>query len=106
MEQIKYEKRCYLCSVIYGILGSLGFICIWSNDLLFTIIFGIVIAVITLTLVINIISIVRIKSIFQKIKIIFCEILIAIVLNIVFVYLWLAILESIYDFFSALFQKI
>lgn len=59
-------------------------LCIWSNDLLFTIIFVIAIAAIILALAVNIISIIHIKSVFQIIKTIFCEIIISTVLNIVF----------------------
>lgn len=88
--------RCYLCSVIYGIFGALDVIWIWSIDFWFNIIVGIsVCIIIPITFVINIIYFIRIKSILQIIKIIFCEIIFSVVSLVIFGHLLLMIMAFV-----------
>lgn len=96
MEWMKYENRCYLCSIWYGICVSFGCFWVWVPYSCFKIVAGIAIFTgLSVSLVNNIISIVHIKSIGQIIKIIICEIAIFFVTFVVAMAFWPAIFELI-----------
>lgn len=99
IQQIKHELKCYLFSLMYGIIGSLGFtVFLFFNDFIFKIV---IIGCFIMDIVILVFNIKHIKKFFcfekskgKIFKIIICEILIAVVIFYVFVFIWYIIFNS------------
>lgn len=77
MGQLKYKRRCIICSLAYGILGTLSSILLMPGVLL-----------LIPVLIFNIIFIIQIKPAEQKIKIIGLELLITISTFVIFFIFW------------------
>lgn len=78
----KYDNRCFLCAVIYGIFGAFECYWAWSSNFLFTIISGIIMVIsIIVALILNIISIIYV---YRRIRMIIWEICITFVCYIIF----------------------
>lgn len=106
MKQLNNENRCYLCSMIYGIVGSLGLLFAVAIESLFiNIIRAAILVIILAGIVINAVFLIRLGSANSIIKVIFRELKITIFSLTVALLLWL-VLGEIVAFFVHIYRNI
>lgn len=106
MKRLKYENLCYLCSIIYGIAGSLELILTFAIDSLLiksvrTAAFG----VILINIIINLTFIIRLDSMGSMIKVFFKELKITLFALTAAFLIWLTLFE-IAAFFAHIYKDI